>query len=299
MKKFVSIILALCLVCCALPMTALADIPSDQVAGFILRCYTRGLGRDEAQVRANDADGLAYWYEIVKTRQLAPAQVANYFAISQESQDKYPGNSDYIAMLYRLYMEDREYDQGGFEYWCSLLDEGLLDREQINYYFGVSPEFQAIVASYNLDGNNEEPEPQPWNPDISFTTTDMYGTTYTDSIFANAQVTMLNMWAYWCGPCMSELQDLQQLQNDYAGRGFQIFGVSYKNFNDGNISAFEQMGISYPSLIATQSLDNAMNTGAIPTTIFVDRNGHILCSEPYVGSRSYSSWASILEGYLN
>ena len=161
MKKMLTILLALCIVCSVLPLSALAEetyTPSDQISGFILRCYTGGLGRPEDQVRANDADGLAYWYDIVKNRTLTPAQVANYFAISDESSAKYPENGDYVAMLYRLYMEDREYDQEGYDYWVSLLDEGTLTREQVNYYFGISPEFQAIVASYNLDDNTGDTE---------------------------------------------------------------------------------------------------------------------------------------------
>ncbi len=125
-------------------------IPSDNIANFVLRCYTRGLNRDEASVRSNDAEGLAYWYNILTTRQLTPAQVGRYFAVSPESQMKYPGNGEFIAMLYRLYMEDRSYDQGGYDYWLNLLTTNTLSREQIIDYFGVSPEFQGIVASYGL-----------------------------------------------------------------------------------------------------------------------------------------------------
>ena len=133
------------------PVVDEADtIPSDNIANFVLRCYTRGLNRDEASVRANDAEGLAYWYNILTTRQLTPAQVGRYFAVSPESQMKYPGNGEFIAMLYRLYMEDRSYDQGGYDYWLNLLTTNTLSREQIIDYFGVSPEFQGIVASYGL-----------------------------------------------------------------------------------------------------------------------------------------------------
>lgn len=143
-----------------------------------------------------------------------------------------------------------------------------------------------------------EVKDEVWDPDIVFTTTDLYGNEYTDRIFADADVTMLNMWAYWCGPCINELQDLQKLQNNYAGRGLQIFGVSYDNYSSGNRQEFERQGITYPSLIATDSLDEYLYTGYVPTTIFVDRNGHILCDEPYIGSADYSYWASVVEGYM-
>ena len=38
----------------------------------------------------------------------------------------------------------------GFDYWLEILDDGLLTREQVNYYFGISPEFQGITASFGL-----------------------------------------------------------------------------------------------------------------------------------------------------
>ena len=125
-------------------------VPSDNVANFVLRCYTRGLGRDEASVRVNDAGGLRYWYDILKSKQLTCQQVGTYFAASDEATTKYPGNEEFVSMLYRLYMEDRSYDQGGFDYWVGLLNNGTLTRAQVNDYFGVSDEFRAIVASYGL-----------------------------------------------------------------------------------------------------------------------------------------------------
>ena len=166
------------------------------------------------------------------------------------------------------------------------------------YYFYGSGE---MAANTKIDGytlNDKGVMVMVWNPDISFTTTDMYGSQYTDKVFADAKVTMLNLWAYWCGPCISELQDLQRLQNNYADRGLQVFGVSYSNWTSQNIAEFKRQGITYPSLIATDALSRKLETGSVPTTIFVDGNGHILCAEPYIGSRSYDAWASIVEGYL-
>ncbi len=127
------------------------EIPSDNIANFVLRCYTRGLGRDEDSVRKNDLGGFAYWYDILKTRQLTPAQVGKYFATSPESATKYGNVYNFVPMLYRLYMEDRDYDEAGYQYWLGMLQSGTLNRDQVIDYFGISPEFQAIVASYGLD----------------------------------------------------------------------------------------------------------------------------------------------------
>ena len=116
---------------------------------FLLRCYLEGLSRPAQEVLDNDAEGLAYWHDILANDLLTPTQVANYFALSPESQGKYPDNGSYVAMLYRMYM-DRHYEQDGFDYWLGLLDSETLTREQVNYYFGISDEFRNIVSGFGL-----------------------------------------------------------------------------------------------------------------------------------------------------
>lgn len=146
----------------------------------------------------------------------------------------------------------------------------------------------------------DTPAPEPeasWEPDFTFTTVDFEGREWTDRVFADAELTMLNMWAYWCGPCVGELPDLQKLYENYADRGFQILGISMVEYEKENADLMESLGITYPCLRLTESLDAELNTGYIPATLFVDGEGHIL-GEVMVGSKSYDQWAAIVEGYL-
>ncbi len=136
-----------------------------------------------------------------------------------------------------------------------------------------------------------------WEPEITFSTVDSSGEEWTDLCFQDAELTMLNLWAYWCPPCVAELPDLQKLSEDYAEQGFQIFGVSREEYEKDNIETMEKLGVSYPCLRITESLEEPLRTGYIPTTIFVNREGQIV-SEQYVGGRSYESWAEIIEGFL-
>ena len=154
-----------------------------------------------------------------------------------------------------------------------------------------------------------EPEPEPapapqpgevpadWSPDLSFTTVDMYGDTWTDACFAGHKLTVVNLWAYWCGPCVSEMPDLQKLAQAYADKGVQMIGVYDANDEPENIKKAKELGILYPCLRYTADFDPWMNTGYIPVTIFVDENGKVK-DEVYVGSRNYNAWAEIIEGYL-
>ena len=167
-----------------------------------------------------------------------------------------------------------------------------------------------FTVDYNQETNTilirtpkPEPEPEPgslpadWSPDISFTTVDMEGNTWTDACFFGHSLTVLNLWAYWCGPCVREMPDLEQLSQDYADRGVQMIGLYFVDDEADNIRRAAELGVTYPCLRYTADFDPYMDTGYIPVTIFVDGNGKVV-DEVYVGSRSYSAWASVIEANL-
>ena len=143
----------------------------------------------------------------------------------------------------------------------------------------------------------QEPEEESWSPDLSFETLDSEGEIWTDAVFAEHELTLINYWAYWCGPCVSELPELQRLYEDYADRGLLVLGVSDEEYEADNRQVVEETGVSYPCLRYTEAFDAWMNTGYIPTTIFVDGSGKVVGS-PLVGSRSYEDWAAFVEEYL-
>ena len=139
--------------------------------------------------------------------------------------------------------------------------------------------------------------PADWNPDIKFTTTDLDLFNWDDTCFANAKVTMINLWAYWCGPCVGELPELNKLSEEYADKGFQLFGLTYPEEERENRETVDELGLTYQMLLYTDDFDSYMDSGYLPTTIFVDSNGHVI-GEPMIGSRSYEEWKELIEEYL-
>ena len=139
--------------------------------------------------------------------------------------------------------------------------------------------------------------PADWDPDFRFSTVDSEGNAWSDARFAESRLTMINLWAYWCGPCVGELPALQSLSENYADRGFRLLGISDAAYEKDNERAAADAGVTYPRLRYTAEFDDFMNTGYIPTTIFVEENGRVV-GEAYVGSRSYDEWAAIVEELL-
>ena len=140
----------------------------------------------------------------------------------------------------------------------------------------------------------------------TFTATDIDGNEIDQSIFADYNLTMVNVWATYCNPCISEMPDLGKLQAAYAEHGVQIIGIVSDTLNmDGTISEdqvdlareiIQVTGAAYPHLLPSQDLINIVlwQINAVPTTFFVDNNG-ALVGYAYEGSRSYEAWTQIID----
>lgn len=156
------------------------------------------------------------------------------------------------------------------------------------------------------------PTPKPTNtpaptatpvPSNYFTTVAINGdhATYDNSMFAGAELTMINIWATNCGPCIQELPHIQNLAEAYESRGVQIVTALGDSEQSGMInyalSIINRLGFNLPVLRNTASFSAQFPTGGVyPVTYFVDRNGNIV--RVVTTSNSYSDWCAILDELL-
>lgn len=141
--------------------------------------------------------------------------------------------------------------------------------------------------------------------DFVFKTYDFYhgNREYTESVFFNQKLTMINIWSTTCGPCMEELPFFGDLASRYSGR-VKILTVLYDSSTDGAIdtaTAFlDSIGFTLPALRYNNSMKSAfggyLNPPTLPTTIFVDQQGHfVYCKK---GAQTYSQWCALLDSLL-
>lgn len=108
---------------------------------------------------------------------------------------------------------------------------------------------------------------------FSFSATDADGTLYDEKMMADSKVVLLNFWEPWCGPCVQELPALERLYEEYKDDGLLIIGV-YSDQN-GAQTIIQENGITYPMLLKSQEF-SVFDTGAVPTSVFMDSTGKIL-----------------------
>ena len=135
-----------------------------------------------------------------------------------------------------------------------------------------------------------------------FDTQTLEGETVTEEIFANADLTMVNIWGTFCGPCIAEMPDLGEISREYEEKGFQIVGMLCDVMEPGDETALEIVGetkADYTHVIASEDL--TMNVlqyvSSVPTTVFVDKEG-MLVGEVYAGARDKTTWELIINQYL-
>lgn len=143
-----------------------------------------------------------------------------------------------------------------------------------------------------------------------FTTQDINGNIYTQEMFNDYDLTMINVFTTWCSPCVAEIPDLEKLYQKMADRGVNVAGVILdvldtngeiiqENLETAQLLA-EKTGATYPFLLPDPTYFNGRLTGieGFPETFFVDKNGNIV-GKTYSGSNDLEGWLEIVEQELS
>lgn len=138
----------------------------------------------------------------------------------------------------------------------------------------------------------------------SFTVKDLKGNTITDSIFKEKDLTVVNIWGTFCGPCIEEMPELAQWSGSMPDN-VQIIGIVCDIEGEDNSThkdlaehIMKEAGAGFTNIIPDSSFDSLMDwiTG-VPTTIFVDKEGNIT-GEPILGA-DVDSYKKFVKGYIN
>ena len=143
---------------------------------------------------------------------------------------------------------------------------------------------------------------EPPAAQVSFEGTDLDGTPVSSAVFSQSKLTMVNVWATYCNPCLREMPELGELAAEYNAGEFQIIGIVSDVMEGAEQSQVEhlvqQTGANYPHLLLNQSIYDALLTdvSGVPTTFFIDKTGIVLGR--VVGAREKSVWKEIINELL-
>ncbi len=126
-----------------------------------------------------------------------------------------------------------------------------------------------------FDGMAAGPRGLAGAPAVSFDIASLRGGT--DSLGNyRGKIVVMNLWATWCPPCKDEMPDLQRFWLAERGRGVVVLGIDQGESASAVRAFTKTYGVTFPVLLdADQQYGRAYAAVGLPTTVVVDRNGHI------------------------
>ena len=159
----------------------------------------------------------------------------------------------------------------------SLLEPALRQeavRERMNHRLALRTFVtMLLLAAVMLVGCKSQSAPAPENTARPTTvetftaeTLEQYG----------GKIVVLNFWAIWCGPCRSEMPDLEAVYQQYRDHGVVVVGVNVTESSADILAFAQKLNLTFPLLRDAEAEGaTAYSIRALPTTLFIDREGQV------------------------
>lgn len=176
--------------------------------------------------------------------------------------------------------------------------ESAASGDAIQESAGTAQSGDAIQESTGTD----QPDDGSKMPD--FTAKDLDGNTVTESIFSEKDLTVVNIWGTFCGPCVGEMPELGTWAKDMPdnvqliGLIIDIAGDDDTEHHDQAVSIIQNASADFVNIVANEDFSDILkDVVGVPTTIFVDKDGNIV-GDSILGA-NVDGYKEFVEEYLN
>ena len=158
------------------------------------------------------------------------------------------------------------------------------------------------MADGSVDDNDDSSEKFP-----AFEGTDLEGNPVTSELFKENSVTVVNFWFSACAPCIAELGELNELNEELKLKGGAVIGINADTIGGDESmimearQILEKKGAAYQNIYFSADSEAGQLTYSItafPTTVVVDRNGNVV-GEPILGGINNESQMKSLQDLID
>ena len=170
----------------------------------------------------------------------------------------------------------------GYHYCLSYnptLPEKIQESEKADME-ALTGSIEEVKASIALFPPEKQTEASGNGPSLTqFTAQDMEGKTVDQSVFADYDLTMVNLWTTWCGYCVQEMPELEKLRQQLP-ENVNLLTICCDGSTEKELAQkiLTESGASFQTLVANDALNQSLvqYVSGFPTTVFVDSKGNMV-----------------------
>ena len=123
--------------------------------------------------------------------------------------------------------------------------------------------------------NGEKPKPGEPRVAPPFTLARIGGGDEVSLADSDGRIRLVDFWTTWCPPCREEIPMLNELQETYGDRGFDIIAISPEE--PGILEEFQaDHPVVYTSLVGNEDLVHEYGALGYPTAFLIDGEGYVV-----------------------
>ncbi|MDR2611258.1 MAG: TlpA family protein disulfide reductase [Clostridiales Family XIII bacterium] len=137
---------------------------------------------------------------------------------------------------------------------------------------------------------------------------DIDGKDFDVSANKGAALTVFNVWATWCSPCVDELPTIDKIAKEYESKNVRVIGIMADAIDlEGKADDLARKEgktlltaakVSSPNIMPDKAMLNSLisDSSSMPTTYIVGPNGELV--DKIVGALDYDGWKKAIEKAL-
>jgi peroxiredoxin len=90
------------------------------------------------------------------------------------------------------------------------------------------------------------------------------------------KVILLNFWASWCEPCLSEMPALERMYAKLRDKGFAVVAVGMDDTPTALKEFKDRLGLSFPILVDSSGQTKMYKVHGFPESFIIDRSGKLV-----------------------
>lgn len=160
--------------------------------------------------------------------------------------------------------------------------------------------FKSGICLYPVPEENQGASEKKVKSIGTFSAKTLDGATVTEESFKDYDLTMINIWATFCGPCKEEMKDLAELHKSLP-KNVNMTSICTDAADESELAQkiIDSNNGKFKVIIPDKKLTDSLlkYVTGVPTTFFVDKSGNVV-GEPIVGAANKEEYMKDIKNRL-